>query len=880
MWLGQPFVVELRVRTEDVKVDQMSPTFAQQTISVVLRTADGSEDKITLQAVGSEPGVMVYRTPQPVSVAGRAGGMDYNGTVNNLGLEYDPGSGVHIVALSAANILNGVSAIRVYATPMDLAIAANRDKLDAVAAALKLERDVAEALLADQDVASDPERVKELEAWLARIARRESLVTQARVYIDKAELPIYQLRFSEYFVDSLLTRTGANGLELAPDAPTGVDLSQGLGFVAKRLRDVYGTSGIVPPAAMETIAATVITGFVVFGHLTGGAAASTLVSGQDMFGNEASRGWAAVELGGIVATIVLAPKIMDFIAGRAGRGFSFEISIGGKPGRILLPRQPGQLAFETNRGQTALPGAPRATPRAARPPGTGELPAGASVSNLPARRQGMTAQEAQHWRTEVEKARPTNPTPDTRDLELMQFQQAQDAFANMDNAIAAARSQGVPQNVLDDLLVRARNFEHVGDASAFVTREVDFLLLSRKGDRIFVSPDDMGAMSQWFTPDQVGQMTPCDLRVVDRVTAKAQFEQGPQWTVDEDWVLRELDRRIASGEDLSTWKRADVDGTGAVDDAYQFNGFEPVFGPGDLGAIRAAATRPRRLQTEGVTPRAATLPSPAVGSPRSAPPTINPVLAPGEFGGPSGLGGGSTPIEIVLRSTGGSTGAVLEAAVVNYGGPIRLQTSGLVLEPVTPEQAEQSLSRIDEIFKALSERGFLNQQLPQAPPGGEAEGGSERGPDGSSAAGRVEAAPIRGRVVRLVLDAYCLEFLKAVPAAGAVFRIASAAKQKAHERLRGILAASERLQAEAALHPDGNPASYFHSLRQWAIWVEERKLSQREFEGDFLKHAQRNFAAANRPWTPEVEKAVRALLPNRWRDITSVRDAAGSPAGR
>ena len=51
-------------------------------------------------------------------------------------------------------------------------------------------------------------------------------------------------------------------------------------------------------------------------------------------------------------------------------------------------------------------------------------------------------------------------------------------------------------------------------------------------------------------------------------------------------------------------------------------------------------------------------------------------------------------------------------------------------------------------------------------------------------------------------------------------------------------------------------------------------------ENEFLKHAQRNFAAAGRPWTAEVERAVRTVLPNRWQDITAVLEAAEPPRNR
>ncbi len=864
--LSQPFLLEFRVRTEDLKIDQSSPTFTAPAITVTLRSTDGSEDRVTLRSVGTLPGVMVFRTPEPVSIGGEAGNMDYEGTVNDLGLEFDTGSEVHIVQLLGGTMLGGTSALRVHANPIQQGIAANRDLLQQIAELLSTERAVAEGLLANPEVAADPERVKEVQTWLQRIGTQEAMVQRGLGYIGNGSFPIYQLRYSSFFLNRLVT-AGPNGLQLAQDAPTGFGLAQDLASLDQQLRNEYGTSAIISPAAMGVISAYVVGGTTTFAHLTGGAAINQLLTGKDMFGNEASRGWAAVELGATVAAIILPPKIIDFLAGRGINNFGFEISIGGRPTRIILPRQAGQLAWETNRGQSALPSAQTA-PRVGRAPGTGQLPPGASVSNLPARRQGMPTQEAQYWQGQVDKLKPAN---NPLDIEFVQYHEAQSALANMDNAIAVGRSQGVPQPTLDNLLARSRDMT-VFEASDFVIREVEFALVTGRGDRLFVSPDDVGALSGLYTPQQIGQMTPCNLRPLEGVITKARLEADgkPQfWTVDEVQALRDLDRRIGQGEDLSKWRNTEVRETGNPDSPFALEGFEPVFTPDALGAIRAAAARPLRFSSDAATGTGSINLPPSTNA-VPGPAAFNPINVPGNFGGPSGFGGAQAPIEIVIRSTGGSTGPVLEGALVNYGAPIRFLTSGLVLEPATPDQVHQSANRLDEIFKALSGDGTISQLSLSSP-------GEHGGPNEEAEA---SGAPVRGRVVRLALDAYCLEFLKAVPVTGTLFRIASQARQRTAGTLRGILDASARLQAAAALHPDGNPESYFHAVRQWAIWVDERKLGRGQFETEFLKHAQKNFAAAGQPWNREVEQAVRAVLPNRWQDISAVLQEAERAGNR
>jgi hypothetical protein len=248
---------------------------------------------------------------------------------------------------------------------------------------------------------------------------------------------------------------------------------------------------------------------------------------------------------------------------------------------------------------------------------------------------------------------------------------------------------------------------------------------------------------------------------------------------------------------------------------------------------------------------------------------VNPVAEPTALGGPSGRGA-TNGVEVLIRTLGGSTGRVMEAFVANHGDePVRIQGSGVVLEPV--ELDEKASIRVDEILEAASSGKALPPPEPED--------------DRSAMAGsRIGAGPMplpaawRGAsVVRVVLDGYCLELAAGVPTEGTVFRVADAQAQAANEPLRAILESSRALRDRGALHPDGDPEAYFHSTRQWAIWVDENQYDRAGFEKAFIEHVRRNFEAADREWTEEAEELLKEFIPNRWNDVVAVLDAAGLP---
>ena len=241
---------------------------------------------------------------------------------------------------------------------------------------------------------------------------------------------------------------------------------------------------------------------------------------------------------------------------------------------------------------------------------------------------------------------------------------------------------------------------------------------------------------------------------------------------------------------------------------------------------------------------------------------VNSTIDPGSatagamLGGPSGRGGTGAPIEVVVLSTAGSTGPVMEAFFVNHGEAVRIEGEGIVLEPVANADAA-TLRRVEEIREAAL------QGKPVPPPGaGGAPGGSLEPGVGSP-------------VVRIVLDAYCLQAELDVPTQGMLFRIADATRQADFPDLPAILDASRRLFDEGALDASNDPQAYFHSIRQWAIWAEEKDMDREEFADAFVAHAEKNILAAGQPWNAEVEEVVRDYAPGRWQDVEAVLEEAG-----
>ena len=189
----------------------------------------------------------------------------------------------------------------------------------------------------------------------------------------------------------------------------------------------------------------------------------------------------------------------------------------------------------------------------------------------------------------------------------------------------------------------------------------------------------------------------------------------------------------------------------------------------------------------------------------------------------------SAEVEMYFLALGGSSGPVAQLFAVNRSGePVRVPAGPMVLEPVLISPEAQA--RIGALLQRLVDAG----QSPQ------------------------------------VINAYCLEFLRQPPAAGMVLRMAGRPVQERFARHSRLLDAAGRLRDLGRLTPDGDLESYFHAIRQWAIWTVEERLDARRFVDAFVKTARRNYETAGDRWTGALERAVRALVPNRWKDVQAV----------
>lgn len=188
-------------------------------------------------------------------------------------------------------------------------------------------------------------------------------------------------------------------------------------------------------------------------------------------------------------------------------------------------------------------------------------------------------------------------------------------------------------------------------------------------------------------------------------------------------------------------------------------------------------------------------------------------------------------VKIFLTNLGNSTGEAFEAQIFNTGkAPVRLSMDSLVVEPLTDEATHQLQS-------------LLQAQL------GQLAGGN----------------PLTAR-----LNAYCLEFLRQPPSPGTMFQIAGGELQQQFAPMGGILAASRRLQQAGMLNPDSNPAGYFHSIRQWAMWTVEQQLDLPRFADALVAHTRRILESQGGSLPDGSETVLREAAPNRWNDIQQV----------
>jgi hypothetical protein len=126
------------------------------------------------------------------------------------------------------------------------------------------------------------------------------------------------------------------------------------------------------------------------------------------------------------------------------------------------------------------------------------------------------------------------------------------------------------------------------------------------------------------------------------------------------------------------------------------------------------------------------------------------------------------------------------------------------------------------------------------------------------------------------LSAYCLELTRQPPSPGTVFRLAGKELQQRFASVRSLMDASAKLRDLGLLHPDSDPVGYFHAIRQWAIWSEQEHLDLKGFGRAFVERTKKNLKDLGQGWSRQIEDAVWARVPGRWRDIEAVvRESKG-----
>jgi hypothetical protein len=187
-------------------------------------------------------------------------------------------------------------------------------------------------------------------------------------------------------------------------------------------------------------------------------------------------------------------------------------------------------------------------------------------------------------------------------------------------------------------------------------------------------------------------------------------------------------------------------------------------------------------------------------------------------------------IRYSIVSNGKSSGEALELQVLDPSGKVKriAMPEGMVLEPV--------------------KRGAARPLSDGVPPG--------------------------AKVQKAKLSAYCLEVEKPPPDEGMLYRIAPQAMQAKYRPVRAVLRAGREAAAAGKLHPDSEPKEYAETIGQYALWAKLGNWDERKFAEMFLERSKKNAEAMNVKWTKQLEQAVRALVPGRWRDISTVLQEA------
>jgi hypothetical protein len=133
-----------------------------------------------------------------------------------------------------------------------------------------------------------------------------------------------------------------------------------------------------------------------------------------------------------------------------------------------------------------------------------------------------------------------------------------------------------------------------------------------------------------------------------------------------------------------------------------------------------------------------------------------------------------------------------------------------------------------------------------------------------------------GKMLTQKITAFCLQFAKLPPEAGMLYKIADAAKQKQYQPVGKVLQAGYELGANGELNPDSDPKAYIDFIRQYAAWAFQEHWNEQQFTEQWIERTKKNAQAMKIAWSNQMENALRAAAPNRWRDITKVLNKAES----
>ena len=94
--------------------------------------------------------------------------------------------------------------------------------------------------------------------------------------------------------------------------------------------------------------------------------------------------------------------------------------------------------------------------------------------------------------------------------------------------------------------------------------------------------------------------------------------------------------------------------------------------------------------------------------------------------------------------------------------------------------------------------------------------------------------------------------------------------QEQYAGMRLVLRAAQQLQQAGLLNPDSDPAAYFDSIRQWALWSSIDGLDLGSFTDAWVAHTREAAEATGFAWSDQAADMLRAAAPSRWTDIQRI----------